>query len=88
MSPSHSGNNARMRQGQMLLHRMRRSQAIYEVLEERDGLVTVVVLDAGVLEPGSVHRFLREDVALMEPLSSRGRGSRRFESARATIAAG
>ena len=71
-----------MRQGQMLLHRMRRSQAIYEVVEESEGLVTVIVVEGGVLVPGSVHRFLAEDIALMEPLVPRGRGSRRFVSAR------
>ena len=58
-----------MRQGQMLLHRMRRAQAIYEVVEESEGLVTVIVVEGGALAPGSVHRFLLEDIALMEPLA-------------------
>jgi hypothetical protein len=60
--------DARIHAGEIRRHLFRRSSAVYEVLAVDDELVTVRVRHAGLLVPGTVHRFRSDDVARMELL--------------------
>ena len=59
---------SRIQVGELRRHLLRRSSAVYEVLRIEEGLVTVRVKHAGLLEPGTEHRFRVEDVVRMELL--------------------
>jgi len=61
---------SRIQVGELRRHLLRRSSAVYEVLGVQEGLVTVRVRHAGLLEPGTVHRFRVEDVVRMELLQA------------------
>jgi hypothetical protein len=63
---------SRVQAGELRRHLLRRSSAVYEVLGVQEGLVTVRVKHAGLLEPGTVHRFRVEDVVRMELLQAAG----------------
>src|SRR4051794_23273533 len=65
-------NRSRIQVGELRRHLLRRSSAVYEVLGSEEGLVTVRVKHAGLLEPGTIHRFRVDDVVRMELLQAAG----------------
>ena len=67
----------RIQVGELRRHLLRRSSAVYEVLDVHAGLVTVQVRHAGLLEAGTVHRFRVEDVVRMELLQAAERPAAR-----------